>query len=314
MKPKFLSTIKFFIGWPLSLIALFFIGKVIFLNFRKIIPFLSHIDVFLVLLSVVLFLFYFLVRSFFWHKILMYKGVKSKFIHTAYLWEISEIKRFIPGNVWAIAGRTTAFAKEDVSKKSILKLWFLEMEFLVLGSLVASLFATSFMLNTFLPDNFTDTLFRIGIYTIICLFVVLFLLSKYIIRLLSHLKIAVIRHAFPPFTIVQNAILLLIMTLAFAFFGFATFAGVYAIFPLPTTQVIMLSSFFVASFLIGYIAIISPMGLGIREAVMTGGLAKFVVLAEAGFGAIFTRIVLIFAEIIFLICILLLERFTRHGK
>lgn len=314
MKPKFLSTIKFFIGWPLSLIALFFIGKLIFQNFRKVIPFLSHIDINLVLLSIAFFLFYFLVRSFFWHKILLFKGVKSNFIHTAYLWEISEIKRFIPGNVWAIAGRTTAFAKEDISKKSILKLWFLEMEFLVIGSLVASLFAIPFILNTFLPDNVTDTIFKISIYSIIILLVVIFLLSKYIIRLISHLKIAVVKHAFPPFTIVQNAILLISMTVAFLFFGIATFVGVYAIFPLPLHQLFMLSSFFVASFLIGYIAIISPMGLGIREAVMTAGLSKYVVLAEAGFGAIFTRIILIAAEIVFLLVILFLERVTRHVK
>lgn len=314
MKPKIFSTIKFFIGWPLSLLALFFIGRIVFVNFKKILPFLSHINISLLLISFFCFFVYFLFRSYFWHTILKFKGVRNSFLQTTYLWEVSEIKRYIPGNVWAIAGRTAAFAKNDVSQKSILKLWFLEMEFLIFATSLVSLVSVPFIFNTFLPDNFTDNVLRIGSYILVLALIGLFLFSKYLIQLISRLKIAVIAHIFPPFTIIQNVLLLTIMSLAYVCFGLGTFISIYAIFQLPLSQVALLSSFLVFSYLIGYIAIISPMGLGIREAIMTAGLSKYLILAEAGFSSIFSRVILIIAEMFFFLFVVIFEKIVSNEK
>ena len=59
-------------------------------------------------------------------------------------------------------------------------------------------------------------------------------------------------------------------------------------------------SIFVFSLLIGYLSIVTPMGLGVREGIITYGLSRFINYSLAATIAVFCRIVFIISEIIFL--------------
>ena len=74
---------------------------------------------------------------------------------------------------------------------------------------------------------------------------------------------------------------------------------------------LVLSSFFVFSLLIGYLSFITPMGLGVRELVITLGLSSVMSTADAGAVSIFSRIVLIISELAFLFLIFIWEKSYR---
>src|SRR5438477_12228135 len=109
-KINVMNIIKFLFGWPLSLAALFFIAKIIVPNIGNLSTSLLHINFFFLFLSLCCFFAYYLLRCFFWQKLLRYKNHALSLRETSYLWSLSEIKRFIPGNIWSFLGRTTAFS------------------------------------------------------------------------------------------------------------------------------------------------------------------------------------------------------------
>src|SRR5581483_12483919 len=95
-----LQRIKFFIGWPLSLIALFFVYKLLSTKFSTYLPNLLHSNPYLLSLSILFFLIYYLIRTYIWHQLIS-SSKKIKFKEANYHWAISEIKRYIPGNIWS---------------------------------------------------------------------------------------------------------------------------------------------------------------------------------------------------------------------
>jgi len=283
--------LKFIFGWPLSILAFIFIGKIVFSNETVVYKNLHDLKIFFFISGIFCFLAYYFFRSYFWQKLLEKKGYRIPLKETAYLWSMSEIKRFIPGSFWSFFGRVNAFSEKEMSKIHITQLLIFEAEYIILGSMVFSLFGIFFIFDQLLPAfayrNFV--VFAVIIIVIVCTFSFLLLSSRQF------------KYFLPPFKFFQNLSLFFISLVYFFFFGLGTYFKVFSIQVLHPQNILVLPGFFAFSFFVGYISLLTPMGLGVREAVMTAGLAKFISLAAAGFAAIFARIVLIFSELIFLL-------------
>jgi len=119
MKSGIITIMKFLLGWPLSFVALIFIVRIISPTIGDLGSYLLQINIFFLFLSFLCFLSYYSLRSFFWYKLLRYKNHRLSFRETAYFWSISEIKRFIPGNIWSLLGKTHAFSQHNITKKTI---------------------------------------------------------------------------------------------------------------------------------------------------------------------------------------------------
>ncbi|MGH7246268.1 MAG: hypothetical protein ACREGI_05060, partial [Candidatus Levyibacteriota bacterium] len=89
MNEKIKTVVRFFIGWPLSIIALFFIGKTIFSHRQEMLSSLQHIQLSLLLLGIVFLSLYFFFRSVFWQKLIQKKGHALSFRDTCFLWGTS---------------------------------------------------------------------------------------------------------------------------------------------------------------------------------------------------------------------------------
>jgi uncharacterized membrane protein len=96
--------------------------------------------------------------------------------------------------------------------------------------------------------------------------------------------------------------------LSFLMFGIATYFSSIAIFYINPKDILQIISLSVFSLLIGYLSIVTPMGLGVREGVMTLGLSHFINLSSAGLISIFTRIIFILSEVIFLIFVFVINK------
>jgi len=118
----------------------------------------------------------------------------------------------------------------------------------------------------------------------------------------------------PNYTLSQKIVLTLISVFTFFVFGFATFIACLSITSFSLSLSLALSSFFVFALLVGYLSFITPMGLGVREGVVTIGLAPLVSVSTAGFLSIFSRIVLIISEITFLLIIFAWDLLGKNKK
>ncbi len=126
------SFLKIFLGWPVSILALIFIFKLLIGKTGMIIPNISQINIPVLSLGLICYVFYFFLRSYVWKKTLSVKGYDFPLKEVSFLWGSSEFKRYVPGNIWSFLGRTVQFSERGVPKKIIVSCLLIEIEFLFL--------------------------------------------------------------------------------------------------------------------------------------------------------------------------------------
>ena len=288
---KILSILKYIIGWPLSAVSLLFIGKLIYDQSSLLIQ-IKQFNPFLLIIGILLLLTYFFIRGALWRELLREKGNKFDLIKTIYLWELTEIKRYTPGNIWSFLSRAEVFSKNNVSKRDVASSLLNEVILIILGALTFSFFYISHKLN---DPNITKFLLIANILAI----AVYSLNKKFNIKLIPKLRFY------------ENLKLYSLSFLTFFVFGLATYFTAASIVYLDPKNVLILSSLFSFSLLIGYLSVLTPMGLGVREAVVTFGLLKYTSLGNAGLIAIFSRIIFIISELLFFVIIYILNKFKN---
>jgi uncharacterized membrane protein/pimeloyl-ACP methyl ester carboxylesterase/uncharacterized membrane protein YbhN (UPF0104 family) len=297
------SILKFIIGWPIALISLFFILKTINPNLGLIGSYLTNANLPVLFLGLVCFLIYFFLRAYSWQLILKAKKFNIPFKDVLYFWELSEFKRYIPGNIISFVSRGVSFTEKGVPKNEIIHSLIVEVELIILSCLIVSLFSMQFLINP-LPIGYKNL-----IYILIFIFIILisaaFIFSAWI-KLKT--KNRFISYLCCNFTSGNAFNILAYSVTSFLFFGLGSFFIGYAFFYLDLTKIFVLSGFFTFSLLIGYLSFITPMGLGIREGVITFGLSILVSASIAGLVAVFSRVFLILSEIIFILLTFLIYK------
>ncbi|MCL5433083.1 MAG: DUF2079 domain-containing protein [Patescibacteria group bacterium] len=195
----------------------------------------------------------------------------------------------MPGNVWSFLGITVLFSKRGVSKKDIAISFLAEGVLLILACAIFSFFSFPFIFHILTP------VVKPGIWIIILAIFLAVVIAISVYKFYS--KLLTILDGFSLWSIV---FLLMISVVALFFFGIGTYFTISAIAFLSPLYLLTFIGFFVFSLLVGYLSFITPMGLGVREGVITIGLSKFIPVSLSGVGAIFARLNLIFSEIFFL--------------
>lgn len=299
---KTISTLKFFIGWPLSLLALFFLVKLAIPKLSVVQEKIQSANFLVLIFAFILFIVYFLLRSFLWKTILDYKGHKISFKKTTYLWGFSEFKRYIPGNIWSFLSRVSLFTDTGADKKTVGLALLDEIQLIVISSTIISIFALPLILDANgaqMKEILLGSLIGIIIYSVVV---------GYVYKKRAKNGSFLTNLYLPNYSLNQKINLTLISVVTFFVFGFATFICCISIVSFSLGMGLVLSSFFVFALLVGYLSFITPVGLGVREGVVTIGLTPIVSVSTAGFLSIFSRIILIISEVIFLFLILLWEK------
>jgi len=294
------SVLKFFLGWPIALISLFFIFKVINPNLSLIGSYFTNVNIPTLIIGFLCFLVYFFLRAYSWQLILKAKNHNIPFKEVLYFWELSEFKRYVPGSVWSLISRGLSFTDKKISKSDIIHSLTIEAELIVISCLTVSLLSMQFLIEP-LPITFKNLIY-ISFFIVMVLVNLLFLFS---FRFKKNIKNRFLGFLCCDFSLEKTVPLLCFSALSFLFFGLGSFFVGFAFFYLNLSRILVLSGFFAFSLIVGYLSFITPMGLGVREAVTTYGLSSIVSSSAAGLIAVFTRIFLIFTEIIFLLVTLL---------
>src|SRR3989344_2408284 len=283
MNRTLFSFLKFFIGWPISALAIFFMIKIFLPQYQLIFTNSKNPNIFLLTLGIICFVLFYFLRSFLWKMMLFGKGYDIPFKEAAFLWGASELKRFVPGNIWSFLGKGIAFSQKGVKGNIITHLLLIEAEFFVIGCMIVSLF--SFPL---LFQNNLDFLSLTLILTVIFVSI-LFIFNRSLIKNLNLPFLSAVLNFLPDYQVGTNLKLLSISIISLVLFGLGTYFAIISITYLNAVLLLSFIGFFVLSLLLGYLSFITPMGLGVREGVVIWGLSKAMNIQMAGFSAIYSR-------------------------
>ena len=296
------SLIKLFFGWPLGLLALYFIWRLIAPSGTKLFLSLFHLNGWLLLCGIICLLVYFFLRAYLWYRIVQeYKNTLT-LRETVYYWALAELKRYIPGSIWSIASRVIHFSGIGINKKDVGKAYLKEAELIVLGSFFVSLLGVSFFAHHFPPFPFeTAIILAVGVVILIFYFWDFKRHEKSI--LVKYLSLFTFKGSF------QEKIILLSITFsAFFFFGLGSFLIISSFVSLPLQSIYLLIGFLALTYLVGYLPFFIPSGIGVREGMIILGLQSLIGTSAAGFAALFSRVILLIAELFFLLFVILWQK------
>jgi len=313
-KNHLISWGKFLIGWPISLVSILFIVKLIADKKSELNISFSDINLFYLLLGVLIFFIYFLMRSFLWQKELGELGHKINFRENTYRFSFSELKRFTPGNIWSFLSRAYQFGKLGIDKKTLGISILGDIQLVIIGCGIVSLLSIPWFLNAGPLQTKLISILPLSLIAISIFFVSTGIIynKKYKIK---HTKSSILPSIelfssffLPGFGWNSKIKLSAFSVATYFIFGMGNYFVFNSIFPFGLGLFLTLSSFFVFSLLIGYLSFITPMGLGVRELVLTLGLSQIISTQDAGAVSIFSRLVLIGSELIFLLLVFIWKK------
>ncbi|OGH11456.1 MAG: hypothetical protein A3B38_01415 [Candidatus Levybacteria bacterium RIFCSPLOWO2_01_FULL_36_13] len=278
-----------------------FVFRIIYTSATKAINAISEINLVFLLISLLFFIFFFFLRSYLWKLILGERGNQFSFKENALHLSTSELKRYVPGNIWAFMARTAVFEKDNLPKKEIVSFIIKEAIVLSLSSLILSLIFLFYFENNYY--------LKYGVFVFVATASFIFIFHKTLAKLVPN---GILKSTFylfiPNYSVWNNLIILLWAILTFFIFGLGTYFSIFSIFYLDPRNLLSYVGLFSFSFFVGYVSFITPMGIGVREGTMTYTLATFIGTSAAAIGAIFTRVILIISELISLVLIILLNK------
>lgn len=281
------NLLTIFLGIPLTIISLSFLLLILLSSGNVFVQQITKIKIFPLFLSIVFFLIFFFLRSCVWKQILGKLGSNLKLEEVIYYSSLTELKRYIPGNIFSYIGRLFHFGQLGVKKKIIIKGTVIEASLYILSSFIISISGAIYLyqlsrqniLFQFLPWE----IFAFGLSLLIIIFFILaFIFLKKYLR-----NVFMFTDEF------------FISILSWICYAIASVLIVVCLSGFNPYTIVPLGSFFVFAWLVGYLSVITPSGVGVREAVIVYGLSYLVPLQTAVAIALLARLVFVFSELIF---------------
>jgi glycosyltransferase 2 family protein len=228
-----------------------------------------------------------------WRRVVLSMGEKLPFWTAARIWFLASLGKYIPGKVWAVAG-AAVLARQAGVDPSVAVAGALVMQALALGSgaVVVALTARDAFQTVgsgMLPITAAVLL--------LCAAGIGLLGSQPLLNRLGRRLPA----SFPPLRAVQPGMLLLAFTanlLAWAAYGLALVLLTRGVLPEVSLGLAQAIGVFTCSYLVGFIALFAPGGLGPRESVFLLLLAGDIGLKPAAGLAFASRLLLTGTEVL----------------
>ncbi|MBD3169741.1 MAG: hypothetical protein GF307_09690 [candidate division Zixibacteria bacterium] len=264
---KYLS--KWYIRIPLALIILYYLGRVVISNFNNISMYNWQFDWIYIVLSLIIVLvnYFWLINI--WRLSLKHFGGVNLNIRTAYkIWAYSSLGKYIPGKIWAVAGMIVLVEKQGVKRSDAIVTALIYQYLNVTAGFLISFLGAVLYFREWLAIEFLIA----GIPLLILLAYPP--LISYIINFVSKVlkyegTSRRLSYSMSLYYLIAHFISWLIYGLAFFFF----FNGIMAA---DSNLFLPLTAVFAGSYIIGFLSIFVPSGIGVREGIMSASLAKII--------------------------------------
>lgn len=279
-------------GWLLAVAILFFLARTLISSWEEVAASGFHFQINLPLLALSLVLLVigrgFAVEA--WRRILMALGNYVTFRFAFYAWFISNLARYVPGNIWQVATMMLLVEREGVSKMNAL---LSQAVYTAIALSVTALFGL-----TLLPLGRADLPFAALLLFGLIIFFALPPVFRLILAVTSRLTRWLRRNGapdspaprVPPLSFVRGLIPPLCSTAMWTTNGFAFYLFVRSIADVPPQNLPAFAAMNAAAYFVGYVSFITPSGLGFREGAMALLLGAFFPAPVAVAIAFLTRI------------------------
>lgn len=285
--------IRFFLGLPLTLLAFLFLGKILFDQRQYLVGNAVNLNPVLFAIGVLLYSGFFILKALAWFQIQKKSLGRLPIPNALLTYSLSETKRYIPGNIFAFISRFDRLSPH-IKKTEIAKGIAIEAILLILSATFVSLPSIIFLLQKLdIESPFAQVIQLLPLVLVILTTVAVYRFRSAVLEFLD-----------PFFTLV----------LAWSFYSIASFLITTSIFSLSIRDLIIISSLFSFAWLVGYLSVIAPMGLGIREVVTAFGLSFFAPLAVSSIISIITRVTMIIGEIVSIFIFSLVAGFKKNNR
>lgn len=197
-----------------------------------------------------------------WAMALKVGGQSFSFAGATHCWFVANAGKYVPGKVFMFAGRLSLCAKIGVRQSACFWALALEHFFLLLATLP---FLVPLLLHGFMPN----TVFIYTFCSILLVAIVLTIKPGLLFTLINRVLVRMQRKPLPAVPSSTNMLLLLgIYFFAWTLYGLSgvILTGVLEIQTAPSALVI--ASVFVVSWVVGFLSILTPGGIGVREATL----------------------------------------------
>ncbi len=279
------------VGWVVSVLALGFVVRWLLRVDRSVWHSFSSLNLGWLAVSLAFFLVWFWLRFRVWEFIIHRHGYEHGRGQNLRMWTTTELLRYIPGNVWSFAGRYKGARAGGVERGATIQAIALEAGGLVAGAALVTAVSAG-----------GRWIFVAGL-----LFI---LVMAYGPRLLQRL-LRLVKQETPLISRLESLSILVGYTGVWIVYGFAHVALFFAMrSTLGTISFGTAMSVSVLAWLIGYITLITPMGLGVREATLakTLTLNSNIALSTAGAVALVSRVWMVVSELVFLGLVMVVSR------
>lgn len=270
------------IGWLIAILSLGFILRWMFLLDRSVWRSVLQLKPWWLIGSLIVFQFWFVSRYMAWEWIVRRHGSEGQRHETLRTWTISELMRYVPGNIWSFAARYRGIVAQGTTGTNAVQAMVIEAFALVSGAGVTGVL----FLN---PAHW----WWAG------------LLAATLIPSLAPVVLRWVTRLFkwssaPEMEFAEALRLFLWYVVVWVIFGLATTMIYWSFSAVPGLSISFLIGVNVVAWFIGYISIVTPMGLGVREVSFVKLTAGSLVAAVASLVALVTRLWLVLSELVFL--------------
>ncbi len=290
-----LKSVRRIIGFSIVFLLFFFMAKSLYQNWNKI-PFEKiRFNYYYLAISFIPLLFCFPIGAFAWKYILNNLGEKIFFRRAAGIIAISQLGKYLPGKIWFAVGRIYLAKVGGICGSKTLVSLLLETGMLFISSLILFLISAIGITNLAIPHLLILSAI-ITIIGLVGLYPTIF--SKILNFFLSLFRRKKIEIYFPYGRIL---LLLIIYGIAWLLYGLGFYLLINSFYPVAFSSLLYLTAVYAISWNIGFIILISPAGLGVREGVLSSLLQSQFPQPITIIIAFLSRIWITIGELIFLI-------------
>jgi uncharacterized membrane protein YbhN (UPF0104 family) len=268
-------------------LTIYFIGKIFYQNLPTIRNHLADLNFFYFLLAIILFSLSFWLLALAWHRLINHFA-KINFSTASWLYFKSQILRYIPGNVWGLGARVYFFSQAGLQKSQSIFSLLYESVLLVFSGIL-TYFIFHFSLS---PPVYLDVLMLI---------IGLILLISIIMPKLyqTPAKVFFKGELTPPLVSWSNALIFIFIYLIYWLIcGLGFYFIIISLTEFSLAKLFSGLAIYAVSWVLGYISLITPSGLGVREFSTVWLLSSFITVPLATVAAILGRLVFTLGELI----------------
>src|SRR3989344_3830488 len=235
-----------------------------------------------VIVSFCFFLCYLYLRALSWGYLIQFLGAIISKTNSLSVWFLSEATRYIPGSIWSFITRSYLAQQKNISRNISVLISPVESIIVITATTILSLYA---IFNNLKGFEINTAFYILVIFSLVLTFGLL-LLHKPLTRIIKKLATQTLNPK-------ALSIALIYQFFAWSFYGL----GYIYLIDITNINFMLFFSSSLLAWLIGYLSIITPMGLGVRESAFVLLTGPQIGTTEAALIAILARVILIVAEL-----------------